>query len=271
MTDPLDTRTPWEEKADFWDDLMGQEGNAWQRDLIAPPVEEMLAVQPGEAVLDVACGNGFFARRLAGAGAAVTGVDFSQALLAHARRRSSGEEGAPQSIDYRHVDATDKTQLLALGAGRFDAAVCLMAMMDMWTIDPMLEALAVLLKPGGRFVFCVPHPAFNMAGGRAWVVERTEEEGVHKVRHALKIWQYLTPRSTMAIGAVGEPTGHYDFHRPLHLLLERCFAAGFVMDGLAEPAWPANAESTSLYGWANLPDLPPILVARLRLVGTVAT
>ena len=44
------------------------------------------------------------------------------------------------------MDATDAAQLLALGAGRFDAAVCNMALMDMTTIDPLLRALPRLLK-----------------------------------------------------------------------------------------------------------------------------
>ena len=36
-----------------------------------------------------------------------------------------------------------------------------MAMMDMIVIDPLLDSLAELLKPGGRFVFSLPHPCFN--------------------------------------------------------------------------------------------------------------
>jgi cyclopropane fatty-acyl-phospholipid synthase-like methyltransferase len=42
-------------------------------------VERLLALQPGERVLDVACGNGVMARRLALLGGRVTAVDFSPA------------------------------------------------------------------------------------------------------------------------------------------------------------------------------------------------
>ncbi len=36
-----------------------------------------------------------------------------------------------------------------------------MALMDMADIEPLFSALRELLKPGGRFVFTVCHPAFN--------------------------------------------------------------------------------------------------------------
>jgi len=64
-------------------------------------------------------------------------------------------------IEYRVPDATDETVLMTLGPGRFDAAVCSMALMDLPTIAPLLSALRRLLKPGGQFVFSVPHPCFS--------------------------------------------------------------------------------------------------------------
>jgi SAM-dependent methyltransferase len=64
-------------------------------------------------------------------------------------------------VEYLVVDATDEERMLALGEERFDAAVCNMALMDMPVIDPLMRALRRLLKPEGRFVFSVQHPAFN--------------------------------------------------------------------------------------------------------------
>src|SRR5919112_274011 len=70
----------WEKKAAFWDERMG-EGNAFQRVLIGPATERLLEVLPGETVLDVACGNGVFSRRLAELGARVVAVDFSEKFV----------------------------------------------------------------------------------------------------------------------------------------------------------------------------------------------
>ena len=57
-----ETRAIWDEKAAFWDERMG-EGNAFQRVLIGPGAERLLAIRPDELILDLACVNGVFARR----------------------------------------------------------------------------------------------------------------------------------------------------------------------------------------------------------------
>ncbi len=74
-----------------------------------------------ELVLDIACGNGQFARRLADLGARVVAGDFSERLVDLARWRSARHA---DPIEYRLLDATDEVQVLALGRQRFDAAVC---------------------------------------------------------------------------------------------------------------------------------------------------
>lgn len=55
-------RHAWDAKAAFRDERMG-DGNAFQLELIAPAVERLLDVRPGERILDVACGNGVSSRR----------------------------------------------------------------------------------------------------------------------------------------------------------------------------------------------------------------
>src|SRR5215831_575307 len=105
-------RLIWNQKADFWDSLHGDDGNQFHRQLVSPAVERLLALQPGERVLDVACGNGAMARRLAALGAKVTAVDFSTTLIEKARQRGQ-QSGEP--ITYGIADATDEEALAALG------------------------------------------------------------------------------------------------------------------------------------------------------------
>src|SRR4051812_42505316 len=126
------TRTLWDRIAHWWDDAIG-EGNDFQDRLIMPATDRLLGSYAGQTVLDVACGNGNYARRLARGGANVVAVDFSESFLNCAPRPSQG-----LAVDYRLCDATDEAALLALGSHRFDAVVCSMAMMDMPTIDPLL-------------------------------------------------------------------------------------------------------------------------------------
>jgi 2-polyprenyl-3-methyl-5-hydroxy-6-metoxy-1,4-benzoquinol methylase len=259
------TRDVWDQNAAFWDEKMG-DGNDFHRALVRPAAERLLGVQPGEVVLDVACGNGLFARRLAELGASVVACDFSARMIEQARQRPSAH---PDRIEYRVVDATDEGQLLALGSRRFDAAICNMALMDMATIEPLLRALAQLLKPNGRFVFTVCHPCFNSTGARK-VAEEEDRDGEIVTTYGVKVVGYLhlPPRKGLAI--IGQPAAQYYFDRPLSVLLGTCFRAGFVLDGLEEPAFAEEASSQRWYVWNNLPDIPPVLAARLRLTGAPA-
>src|SRR5919202_4942025 len=100
----LAMREIWDSKARFWDERMG-EGNPFQRVLVGPASERLLQVQPGQVILEVACGNGVFSRRLASLGAQVVATDFSAEFLELAKARTTEH---PERITYRLVDATDE-------------------------------------------------------------------------------------------------------------------------------------------------------------------
>jgi 2-polyprenyl-3-methyl-5-hydroxy-6-metoxy-1,4-benzoquinol methylase len=259
-------REAWEKKAAFWDEMMG-EGNAFQRVLISPATERLLKVRSTETVLDVACGNGVFSRRLAELGAAVVAIDFSEKFVELARARTE-EAGYADAVEYLVADATDEEQMLTLREGRFDAAVCNMALMDMPTIDPLMRALRHLLKPEGRFVFSVQHPAFNSNAVRL-ALEVEDRDGALVETYSVKVTDYLHVPPGKGAGMPGEPVPHPYFHRPLSELFGACFKAGFTVDGVEEPSFAKPEDSsrldTSPFSWENFPDIPPVLVARVRL------
>jgi 2-polyprenyl-3-methyl-5-hydroxy-6-metoxy-1,4-benzoquinol methylase len=215
-------------------------------------------------ILEIACGNGVFSRRLASLGARVVATDFSATFLDLARARTTEH---PERIEYRVVDATDESQLLALGERRFDAAVCNMALMDMVAIEPLMRALARLLKPGGRFVFSLLHPAFNNPGGTRLALEEEDRDGQLVETYYVKVSNYLRVPPVRGVGMPGEPTPHYYFHRSLGALFGACFTAGFVLDGLEEPAFGPDDRGGRPLNWANYTDVPPVLVARMRPAG----
>ena len=139
------TTEVWDNIAEWWDDKIG-DGNATQDLLVEPATERMLELKPGDEVLDVACGAGRFARRMAATGANIVAIDHSESFLRRARLRTT--EHADR-IEYRRLNAADPEALASLGESRFDAAVCTMALMDMASIEPLLSTLPKLLKPGG--------------------------------------------------------------------------------------------------------------------------
>ncbi|TPG34294.1 methyltransferase domain-containing protein [Mycolicibacterium hodleri] len=117
----------------------------------------LLGIQPGDTVLDVACGPGNTTRSLVeqvGPDGIAIGVDSSASMLAQAVR-----ETAPDSpVGYVRGDAVD----LPFDDGTFDAISCYGALylMD----DPLgsLRDMIRVLKPGGRIAIlttCARGPA----------------------------------------------------------------------------------------------------------------
>lgn len=258
-----ENRDIWNQNAAYWDDYMG-EGNDFVEVLIWPTTELLLELCPDERVLDIACGNGLYARRMAAKGAKVVAFDFAEEMIAHARRRTTQHT---ECIDYLVLDATDREALLGLGEGQFDAAVCNMALMDMAEIRPLMGALVRLLRPGGRFVFSVIHPCFNNPH-TVHIAEMEDREGEMVTISSVKVFGYISSTVSHGLALRHQPKPQLYFHRPLEVLLGCGFEAGFVLDGLQEPAFPASSsEKANPLSWDARDEIPPVLVGRMRLEG----
>jgi 2-polyprenyl-3-methyl-5-hydroxy-6-metoxy-1,4-benzoquinol methylase len=249
----------WNTNAEFWDERMA-EGNDFFNTLVWPSVEKLLQPAAGGRLLDIACGNGLTSRRLARAGASVTAFDFSETLIGLARKR-----GGPPHIDYRVIDATNYEALRGLGTHVFEGSLCNMALMDMAEIEPLMRALAALLRPNGRFVFSVLHPCFNNPA-IVQMGELEDREGAIVTRYSVKISRYLTPFTQAGLAMHGQPAPHLYFHRPLGALLAPGLEAGFVLDALEECAFPPeHTGGTTPLSWnGRFSEIPAVLVGRLR-------
>ena len=113
----------------------------------------------GSRVIDLGCGPGLYASRLARTGAAVTGIDFSPRSIDYARDQAA-RDGL--SIDYRLGDYLE----LDIAAG-YDLAT--MIMCDYCALSPeqrsrVLGRVAGMLAPGGAFLFDV----YSLAYFETW-------------------------------------------------------------------------------------------------------
>jgi hypothetical protein len=99
------------------------------------------------------------------------------------------------------------------------------------------------------------------------VGEKEDREGDIRTLYSVKISKYISTTLTHGLAIRGQPTPQPLFHRPLQVLFETGFKAGFVLDGLEERAFPPNhAPSGNPLSWgANFSEIPPVLVARMRL------
>jgi 2-polyprenyl-3-methyl-5-hydroxy-6-metoxy-1,4-benzoquinol methylase len=256
-----ENRRIWNENARWWDDQIG-DGNDFQTLLIEPATERLLNVAAGDMILDVACGAGRFARRMAEFGAHVVAFDQSAEFIARARERTSSDA----TVEYHVLDAAEVEALLSPGSNRFNKAVCTMAIMDMAEIGSLFKVLSRVLTPGGAFVFSVTHPCFHSSAMQRFAEIDEEQGGRHVIRSGVKVSSYLTPFARKTEGIAGQPEPQWLFHRSISALLGFGFEAGFVVDGIEEPRLPEPETRKAGVRWDDMTDIPPILVVRMRLM-----
>ena len=253
----------WNRNADFWDERMG-EGNEFHKFLIEPTQLGLLSLGAGERVLDIGCGNGQFARKVASLGCEVVAVDAAPRMVENARRRTPNDAEYAVRLRYDVVDASDSAAMLALGESEFEAAVCTMALMDIASIEPIARTVRRLLKPEGRFVFSVMHPCFNSTEGFRQTMEQEDRDGEIVERWSVSVTRYIEPHVHKGLAMRGQPLAQNYFHRPLSALLGTFFRAGFVVDAVEEPVFPEDTPEKNRFGWLMFKDIPPVLSVRLR-------
>jgi ubiquinone/menaquinone biosynthesis C-methylase UbiE len=108
-------------------------------------VREKLAAQPGERILDVGCGPGFYCLELAddvGAQGAIVGIDSSEPMLRLAERRCEGHS----QVSFKAGD----TLALPVEDESFDAAFSVQVLEYVPDATAALREMFRTIKPGGR-------------------------------------------------------------------------------------------------------------------------
>ena len=129
-----------------------------------------LNLKAGDSVLDLGCGPGLYASRLAQRGLKVTGVDYSRRSIAYAQDYAKMHQ---LEIEYRY-----QNYLELADEDRFDAALLIYG--DFCPLSPeqrgqLLQNIRRALKPGGYFVLDVTTPNHRRKHGstNGWYLVET--------------------------------------------------------------------------------------------------
>lgn len=201
----------WDQAADrYAQHVSGVDDSFYRR--FGPFLWQVLGDVDGRHLLDLGCGHGWLAEQLRVAGATVTGVDGSAALLRHARAAYPG-------ITFT---AHDLATGLPPPRQTYHGIVAHMVLMDLPELRPLMADVRDRLAPDGIFVFSILHPSFFAQPP----VQDTSTGEWHR-----KVTGYLNHERRW-ITSFG---GHHHYHRPLSWYIDLLAANGLVVTRLHEP------------------------------------
>ena len=129
-------------------------------------------------------------------------------------------------------------------AARFDVVVCSMVLMAIPDWKSALHACVDALRPGGRLVFAIVHPAFEQLRS-VWA-----EHGEYRVDRYLEEYEIVGPTAS-------------DFHRPVSAYLNELCALGCRLREVVEPGLDpavAAAHAATIRGIESYVRAPNFLI-----------
>lgn len=209
----------WEAHADWWQREFTDGADPEYTEQIIPLVLEW--TDGFERVLEVGTGEGQVARAVAAAhGGTVVGIDPTRNQIDEAIRRGGG-------VEYHRAGA----ESLPFDDAEFDAVVCCLVFEHIDAVDEAIAEVARVLRPGGRFVFCLNHPLLQTPGS-GWIDDQILEE------QYWRIGPYLPEAAT--IEEVEKGVFIRFVHRPLSRYVNAMADNGLLLERMIEPAPPSG-------------------------------
>jgi len=158
-----------------WDLASNDYDPLWQEQL-APArnwMLELAALEPGQQVLDLACGTGLVtlaAGAIVGDGGSVLGTDLSGQMVEVARQRAIEQRAS--NVAFRRMDA----ETLKLPDATFDVVLCSLGLMYVPDPQQALREWRRVLKPGGRVAIAVWGKRVNCGWSPVFPIVESEVE-----------------------------------------------------------------------------------------------
>ncbi|MDE2311867.1 MAG: class I SAM-dependent methyltransferase [Patescibacteria group bacterium] len=223
--------TSWGKVAGWYNRLLEEGQDTYQEKIIKPNLLRLLNPGPRQEILDLGCGQGYFARAVAQTGAKVLGVDLAGELIRLAKAQAGGNE------NYLVLSAE---KLSGLAGKRFDKAVCVLALQNIKNLSAAVGELARVLKPAGRAVLVLNHPAFRVPTASAWGFDPQAQVQYRRVE---KYLSEITQTVDMTQGVKDPKKKKFtvSFHRPLQAYFKAFYKHGLAVARLEE--WVSHKTS----------------------------
>ena len=232
--------TSWGKVASWYNDYLENTKDTFQKNVILPNLLRLMDIKPGQVVLDVACGQGFFSRELFDRGAYVTGADISTELIAMAKQVQA--EDAKKSTRRKKVigslvfHAAPAHAMPFVKAQSVDKVLMVLALQNIENVKEVFAECGRVLKPGGRLYIVMNHPAYRGLNKSSWGWEGTQAQ-------YRRVDQYLSESKVNLELRLGPKRKEkiVSFHRPLQYYFKMFYKTGFFVSRLEE--WISHKKS----------------------------
>lgn len=153
----MNKSTSWGKVANWYNNLIEKDEDSYQKKLILPNLIRLVEAKKGEVIVDLACGQGFFAREFAKLGAKVTGVDISPELIEIAKQ--------DKTIEY-HVSEANKLNFLQNQS--VDKVLIILSLQNIENANEVIIEINRILKVKGKLFLVINHPAFRIPKASSW-------------------------------------------------------------------------------------------------------
>ena len=166
------------------------------RDLAAADLRRQPFRLQGAAVLELGSGTGLNSEWLVEGGAQLTGLEFSEGMLARARERLPGARLLQHDI----------TRPFPLPDAAFDLVVETLVLEHIAELAPVFRETARVLKPGGIFFLSEYHPYRQLAGKQARFADDSGEvRPVEAYLHTVPEYLNMAIAAGLDLVRAGEP------------------------------------------------------------------
>jgi len=229
--DKKPSKTSWGGVAKWYDELIEDSSDSFQKNVIMPNLIRIVAPAKGMTILDVACGQGYFSRAFADNGAQVIASDISSELIELAKKN------AVKEVEY-HIAPADK--LAFAKDSSVDAAVIVLALQNIENLAGTISECSRALKSGGRLILVLNHPAFRIPQNSSWQWDEKESKQYRRID------SYMSDAQIKIDMAPGEAVASkkkftQSFHRPLQSYFKALNKSGFAVTRLEE--WISHKKS----------------------------
>lgn len=219
------TDTSWGASAEWYAEHL--EGNdTYHANIILPNLLRAMAIKPGESVLDIACGNGFFSRAFAEAGAHVTASDIAPEQI-DAAKKITAKGNITYSVSPAH-------KLPFVDDHSIDKAVIVLAIQNISEVKEVFAECSRVLKRGGVLYIVMNHPAFRIPKVSSWGWDEASKKQYRRID------SYMSDRMDNIVMNPGEVAGGAEakhtvtFHRPLQFFFKALGSSGFAVSRIEE-------------------------------------